>query len=70
MPILNAIDHKKALHLINYKLNAANAMALAGTFEQLIPDRLNKLILIENSLNDPSIAYMFKKLRSNPNGTL
>lgn len=70
MPILNTLDEKKTLSLVNYIINEANAIALANSFDLVVPDLLVKLILISNSLSDKSIAYFVTQLEKNQNGCL
>ena len=59
LPILSALNNKKALYLIDYAINPGNAIALADSFDHLVPHELRKLTLIRNGLTDFSIAYIF-----------
>ena len=65
LPILNRINDKKTLYVINYQLNMANATSFAESLEFIVPEKLQKLILIENNLNDYSISRFFHYLTMN-----
>jgi len=70
LPILNRIDDKLALRLIQYKFGEANAASLAEAMNKIVPEKLKKLTLIDNALADRSIAEIFVQLTKNEDGGL
>ena len=70
LPILNRIDEKKALRLVEYKFGEANAASFVDAMNTLVPEKLKKLTLISNAISDKSIAEIFKRLTENEDGGL
>lgn len=67
LPILNKIENK-FLFLENYQIEPANFNKLSEALAKIIPASLNKIVFINNLLNDQSVAMLFNNLASLNNG--
>ena len=70
LPILNRIDDKGIMCLVNYKVGDGNAKSFAETLEELVPAKLKKLTLIDNAISDKSLALILNHLTLNQKGGL
>ena len=71
LPILGRITEKTGeLNLVYYKLNEGNVSSFAKSFKFLVPSRLKKLVLIDNSIKDENCAEIVEALADNRLGGL
>jgi len=67
LPVLNKIV-KKFLLLENYQLESQNFSTMTKALPAFIPNSMNKIALVDNKLNDQSIADLFSQLATIPIG--
>jgi len=63
LPILNRILPDGSLTLINYGLNDSNIQSFSQSMLKVIPDKLTKLFLVNNSISDMNLDHMISRLR-------
>ena len=61
LPLINKVVDGY-LPLLNYQLNETNAESLSRATLDLVPDLINKLYMVHNSLKDPGTAKLFSEL--------
>ena len=70
MPILNKINDDRALYLCDYKLDEGNASSFANAITVLVPEKLKKLTLSQNTIPDKYLSELFVNLAMIQAGTL
>ena len=70
LPLLNKINERKEMFLLNYKINFSNQESFGRSIAALIPDMLKKLYLIDNNLSDSCLASLFEALAKCKDGGL
>lgn len=66
-PILNKIVDRE-LYLQSYQLNASNFKAFGSSMVGIVPEKLTKIVLVDNNINDESLGWMMESLSLSKNG--
>lgn len=64
MPITKMVSHDQRLQMVNYAINRQNAYALSELLPEMVPANVNKIYLINNSLEEEGVDYLMGSLMS------